>query len=154
MHAWWVMHAWWLYRVFAADTEARHLTNDAKRGRADAHHTTLGEKRDVEVEASAVQGQQASAALVDAAKDAVPLVVGSRGAGGFSGLRRGSVSQQCAHHASFRSQSSVMARQRITHNDLWVRLACPRRRARERAAEAGWATLEASRATGIGSRSG
>jgi predicted regulator of Ras-like GTPase activity (Roadblock/LC7/MglB family) len=37
----------------------------------------LGEQDDVEVEAVAVQGQQVSAALVDAAKDAELLVVGS-----------------------------------------------------------------------------
>ena len=60
---------------------------------------TLGEQDDVEVEAVAVQGQQASAALVDAAKDAELLVVGSHGAGGFSSLLLGSVSQQCAQHA-------------------------------------------------------
>jgi len=38
-------------------------------------------------------------ALVNAAKDADLLVVGSRCAGGFSGLLLGSISQQCARHA-------------------------------------------------------
>lgn len=94
------VHAWWGYPMLAADTEDQHPTNDAS-GAVQAFVTeTLGEERDVEVEPVVVQGQQASAALVEAAKDAALLVVGSRGAGGFSSLLLGSVSQQCAHHAS------------------------------------------------------
>lgn len=42
----------------------------------------------------------AAAVLLDAARDADLLVVGSHGHGGFSGALLGSVSQHCSQHAS------------------------------------------------------
>lgn len=46
-----------------------------------------------------VREGQAAEVLVEEAKGAELLVVGTRGLGGFRGLLLGSTSQQCAHHA-------------------------------------------------------
>ena len=52
----------------------------------------------VEIRAVTVEGNPARA-LLDAAKGASLLVVGSRGRGGFTEALLGSVSQHCVHHA-------------------------------------------------------
>jgi nucleotide-binding universal stress UspA family protein len=54
----------------------------------------------IEVEAIAHEDRRPAHALVERSRDADLLVVGSRGRGGFAGLVLGSVSQQCAQHAS------------------------------------------------------
>jgi nucleotide-binding universal stress UspA family protein len=53
----------------------------------------------VNLEPRVLEGDS-SAVLLDRAKEADLLVVGSRGLGGFRGLLQGSVSQQCAQHAT------------------------------------------------------
>lgn len=100
------VHAWWGYPelepgtsvggddwVTVRDQDAKKLLE------AFIEHTLADSSRDVEITAVSVQGVTASAALVEAAKVADLLVVGSRGLGGFRGLLLGSVSQQCTHHA-------------------------------------------------------
>ena len=71
----------------------------AKETQADALHRALPSGAGVPVETLVVEGPPASV-LIDAASGADMLVVGSRGLGGFRELLLGSVSQQCAHHAS------------------------------------------------------
>jgi nucleotide-binding universal stress UspA family protein len=58
----------------------------------------LGDSRPPSVTVRGVSGLPAEA-IIDAAKDADMIVVGSRGAGGFARLLMGSVSYQVAHHA-------------------------------------------------------
>ncbi len=65
---------------------------------ATAREAVRASAPDVEVQTSIVEGQ-AARALVEAARGAELLVVGSRGLGGFRSLLLGSVGQQCAHHA-------------------------------------------------------
>ncbi len=57
------------------------------------------EGEDVEIERRVLEGAP-GVVLVEESRAADLLVVGSRGHGGFAGLLLGSVSQQCAHHAT------------------------------------------------------
>ena len=70
----------------------------ALNGAVDSVVAKLGDARPSSVTVRGVSGLPAEA-LLDAAKDADLIVVGSRGAGGFSRLLMGSVSYQVAHHA-------------------------------------------------------
>jgi len=58
----------------------------------------LGAEPDVEVVERPMPGEAAEV-LIEASRDADLLVVGSRGEGGFAGLRLGSVSQKCTMHS-------------------------------------------------------
>jgi nucleotide-binding universal stress UspA family protein len=75
----------------AAETQARNLVDEAL-GRADGD--AVGE---LEIERVAVEGPAAKS-LIDSARGAELLVVGSRGHGGLLGLVLGSVTRQCAEH--------------------------------------------------------
>ena len=75
---------------------AERLAEDLVRGELDE---VAAETAGLDIERTVVEGSAATA-LLEAAQGADLLVVGSRGRGGFAGLLLGSVSQQCAHHAS------------------------------------------------------
>ncbi|GAA3546129.1 universal stress protein [Streptomyces osmaniensis] len=65
----------------------------------DAVKEVLGSRPPVEVRPVVRYGTPASV-LLEAAREASLLVVGSRGLGGFAGLLLGSVAQHCAQHAA------------------------------------------------------
>jgi nucleotide-binding universal stress UspA family protein len=78
------------------------LAGDFERDAAaslDAAIEALGADRQGVVLEKTVREGQPARVLIEAARDAGLLVVGSRGRGGFTGLLLGSVGQQCAHHA-------------------------------------------------------
>ena len=54
---------------------------------------------DLSVEWSVIADRRAARALIERSSDADLVVVGSRGRGGFSGLKLGSVSEQVTRHA-------------------------------------------------------
>ena len=101
-----VVHAWdWPYvGEFGAFVNERLATADFDHAAAEVLHAMVAAARDrttsdVDVEERVVRGAPAQA-LLEAAKGAGLLIVGSRGRGGFTGLLLGSVSQQCAQHAT------------------------------------------------------
>jgi nucleotide-binding universal stress UspA family protein len=54
---------------------------------------------DLQVEWSVLASHKTASALIDRSRDAELVVVGSRGRGGFKGLRLGSTSEQVTRHA-------------------------------------------------------
>jgi len=99
------VHAWTVQAVYVhgyappPELFDRDLARDRAVQTLDAVVAEVaGEDPPVRVERVTSEGSAAQV-LVEAAKDADLLVVGSRGRGDFAGLLLGSVSHQCAHHA-------------------------------------------------------
>lgn len=79
--------------------DGEDLAGAAEQSLAAAVDDAHSESPNVAVQQRVLRGGP-GAMLVDAAKDADLLVVGSRGHGGFVGALLGSVSEHCVHHAS------------------------------------------------------
>ncbi|MFI2608317.1 universal stress protein [Kitasatospora sp. NPDC018619] len=82
-----------------AATDEAALEGRARQEVDRAVRQAVGERPPVEVRAEARYGTPAGA-LVEAARGADLLVVGSRGLGGFAGMLLGSVAQHCTRHAT------------------------------------------------------
>jgi len=84
---------------FAVSVDSREYEESARAVGVEALASLRDETVGVAVERLAKEGQAAHV-LLQEARGADLLIVGSRGHGGFAGLLLGSVSQQVAHHAS------------------------------------------------------
>ncbi|MFE4971662.1 universal stress protein [Kitasatospora sp. NPDC056651] len=82
-----------------AATDEAVLEGRARQEVARAVEQAVGATPPVEVRTEVRYGTPAGA-LVEAARGAELLVVGSRGLGGFSGMLLGSVAQHCTRHAT------------------------------------------------------
>ncbi|MGP7998627.1 MAG: universal stress protein [Streptosporangiaceae bacterium] len=81
------------------DTVAGHIEQATNQALAAAASEASNDARDLPVDTQLLDGVAPAQALVDCGKDALMLVLGSRGAGGFSALVLGSVSRYAATHA-------------------------------------------------------
>ncbi|HTT51122.1 MAG TPA: universal stress protein [Streptosporangiaceae bacterium] len=81
------------------DTVAGHIEQATNQALAAAAGEASDDAPDLPVETRLLDGVAPAQALVDSGKDALMLVLGSRGAGGFSALVLGSVSRYAATHA-------------------------------------------------------
>lgn len=97
------IHAWQLPPTYGwgpvVPSPNLDLSENAQATVREALKEVFGESVPDYVHATIVEGQAAHS-LIEAAKGAHLLVVGSHGRGGFAGMLLGSVSQQCVQHAT------------------------------------------------------
>jgi nucleotide-binding universal stress UspA family protein len=83
----------------ARDRPEQEQTLHAAQAMVDKTISTLGDPRPASVTVRAVSGHPAEA-LIDASNEADLLVVGKRGAGGFTSLLTGSITSQVVNHSA------------------------------------------------------
>ncbi|MER0484667.1 universal stress protein [Streptomyces sp. Edi2] len=89
----------WTYGLAAPAVDPTFDRTIAERDLVNRVHQVLGESRAAQVQKRLVKGHPVEV-LLSEAEGAEALVVGSRGLGGFRRALLGSVSQQCALHAT------------------------------------------------------
>jgi nucleotide-binding universal stress UspA family protein len=85
--------------IYPADQPEAEKARQAAEEAVSQVASRLGDAAPASVTVRAVSGVPAQE-LITASRDADLMVVGSRGGGGFAGLRMGSVSTQVVHHAA------------------------------------------------------
>lgn len=98
VHVWHIPHAGEVSGLVIVEMSER-VEQQARELLRSVVERNVGEDPGVEVVPMVTEGRTA-AALLDAARDADVLVVGSRGRGGFKSLLLGSVSSACVHHTT------------------------------------------------------